>query len=156
MARGAPAASLAARPETYLKVRGVPAFDKVFRNLRMLMETKRRLGSETPRVSLWFTGLRENLPELPDLVRLAAQTGVKEVYLQRLVYWGKGLAQEEQAIFASPTAEERDIVRECDRLGQELGVRFNGSGAMSPLDYFDEPASAAEERPWSGCGRPWR
>ena len=44
-----------------------------------------RHGAERPRVSLWFVGMQENLHELPDFVRLAADLGVPEVYLQRLV-----------------------------------------------------------------------
>ena len=55
----------AGTPETYRRLRGVPAFERVVANLGAFMETKRRLGAALPRVSLWFTTLRENLRELP-------------------------------------------------------------------------------------------
>jgi hypothetical protein len=35
-------------------------------------------------VSAWLTGLRETVEQLPEFVRVAAQAGVREVYLQRL------------------------------------------------------------------------
>ena len=40
-----------------------------------------------PRVSAWLTGMRETVEQLPDFVRVAAETGIKEVYLQRLVFF---------------------------------------------------------------------
>src|SRR5579859_6790065 len=73
-------------PETYLKVRGIPAFDRVVANVAEMVRTQRELGSSTPRLSLWVTGIRENLSELPDVVDLAARIGVAEVYLQRMVF----------------------------------------------------------------------
>lgn len=145
-----------ARPETYLRVRGVPAHAKVVRNIAHLTAAQGRLGRDHPRVSLWFTGMRDNLGELPDLVRLAAQVGVPEVYLQRLVYFGAGMAEEGQSIYANPTAAERAVVQEAGRVAAELGIAFNGSGAMSPLDHFEDPSPTAAERPWAGCNRPWR
>ena len=47
-------------------------------------------GRERPRVSFWFVTMQENLHELRDFVRLAADVGVPEVYLQRLVFFGNG------------------------------------------------------------------
>ena len=39
-------------------------------------------GATTPRVSLWLTGLKETVDQLPAFVRLAAEMGVAEVHLQ--------------------------------------------------------------------------
>src|ERR687887_352505 len=50
-------------PETYLKVRGIPAFERVVANAAEMVRTQRELGVETPRLSFWVTGLRENLAE---------------------------------------------------------------------------------------------
>src|SRR5690348_16289288 len=59
-------------PETYLKVRGIPAFDRVVANIAEMIRTRSATGSAKPRVSIWMTALRENLCELPDIVELAA------------------------------------------------------------------------------------
>ena len=53
-----------------------------------------RRGRTTPRVSLWFTVSRANVEELPAFVQLATDLGVGEVYVQRLVFNGLGLATE--------------------------------------------------------------
>ena len=86
-------------PETYLKVRGIPAFERVIANVAEMACTRQELGATTPRLSFWMTGMRENLPELPGVIDLAARAGVDEVYLQRLVFWGEGLAVEGQSVY---------------------------------------------------------
>lgn len=144
----------AARAETYLKVRGVPAFGRVVANLSAFVQTKRRLGAERPRVSLWFTGMRDNIQELPDLIQLAARTGVDGVYLQRLVFRGQGMAVEEQSIYRQHRELVERVIAECEALAAELGVAFEGSGAVSPRESI---LVAKEERAaWHGCSRPWR
>ncbi len=84
-------------PDTYLKIRGIPVFDRVVDNLGEMVRTRLEMASSTPRISIWMTGLRENLAELPDIIDLAARLGVEEVYLQRLVFWGEGLATGDQS-----------------------------------------------------------
>ena len=77
----------ATTPESYAEVRGKPMFSLILNNLEAFMTLKKRLGAANPRVSLWLTGLRETLAELPDFLRIAHRLGIEEVYLQRLVYW---------------------------------------------------------------------
>src|SRR5215467_129785 len=78
----------AATPALYHKLRGIDKFDQIVANLRAFV--LRHGGRERPCVSLWFVGMQENLHELPDFVRLAAELGVPQIYLQRLVYFGNG------------------------------------------------------------------
>ena len=65
-----------------------------------------------PRVSAWLTGLRDTVEQLPDFVRVAAETGVKEVYLQRLVFFEEnaiGKARPDQALYEQLSREEATI-----------------------------------------------
>ncbi len=144
----------AASPEGFLRVRGKPLFGRILANLRAFTALQREIGATTPRVSLWLTGLRETLAELPAFIRLAADVGVAEVYLQRLVYdhAGRGLARPDQALFASVAAEEDAVIAEATALATQLGVRFDASGATEPgLSLQAGPGP----QPWSGCRRPW-
>src|SRR5215203_6166435 len=75
----------AANAKTYLAVRGVDFFNRILKNVRAFRELQEREGHDKPRVSAWLTGLKETIAELPAFVKLAAEIGVKEVYLQRLV-----------------------------------------------------------------------
>jgi MoaA/NifB/PqqE/SkfB family radical SAM enzyme len=145
-------------PETYLKVRGIPAFDRVVANLSEMVRTRSSLGTRSPRISIWMTGLRENLRELPDVIDLAGRLGVDEVYLQRMVYWGEGLATSEQSIFypeapaGQPDVEQ--IIAEAERRAALHGIGFRGADARPPRASILERAPGHE--PWRACSRPLR
>ncbi len=145
--------------EMYQRIRGKPLFDRVVENVRGLVATKRRLGMDTPRLSVWCMGLRENIAQLPGLIRLTADIGIPEVYVQRLTYFmdpgdRQGLSQAEQALYGSIAAREAEIIAACARLSAELGISFTASGATDP-GHSLTAAQAAEQRPWAACRRPW-
>src|SRR5215510_16620632 len=111
----------AATRETYVKIRGVDQFERVIRNIGALVTLQQQRGSNTPRVSLWFTTLKANLDELPAFIRLAVQLGVPEVNAQRLVFNGHGLAVQEQSLHRHLEGGEHDLIREAEALAQEHG-----------------------------------
>ncbi|MGD9932928.1 MAG: radical SAM/SPASM domain-containing protein, partial [Dehalococcoidia bacterium] len=140
----------AATPETYELVRGADMFTRVIANATALNETRERLGETTPRVSLWMTGMKSNIRELPTLVRIAAGAGIAEVYVQRLVFSGRNLADQQEALYGQMGPAEREGLANAERLALELGVTLRGSSEALP------PANAPTiaERPWSACRRP--
>jgi len=146
----------AATPETFAHVRGKPLFGVILRNIRALVALKAERGSATPLVSLWLTGLRETLKELPDFIRLAHSLGIGRVYLQRLVYWhGKNdhrMARPDQSLFNSLQGEEERLLQSAEELARRLGVRFEASGATSPSASLSRNG---QDQPWSACMRPW-
>ncbi len=141
-----------ATPETYLAVRGVNALPKVKRNLRLLVETKRRLASATPHISSWFIAMRENLHELLDVIRLSQEVGINEFYMQRFVYFGTGLGVEEQSLYHRLKDDESRLVAQAEALCKELGMSFSAAGASTPFDMMS--AEVQSMRPWSDCRRP--
>jgi len=147
----------AATPETYRKIRGAPAFDRIVENLRSMVATKVAMGSTLPKLSLWCTGMKENIAELPDLVRLAARLGISEVYLQRLVFYDEGhtigLAREDQSLYGLTNGYVEEIIAECERLSQELGIRLEASGATTPRNSLAKDQT--DPAPWRECQRPW-
>jgi radical SAM protein with 4Fe4S-binding SPASM domain len=146
-----------ATPVTYARVRGVnqKALPLIVRNLSCFQELKRRLGSEDPRVSLWFTAMRENFLELPQVVELAAAAGVPEVYVQRFIYFGKGLATEDQALFHAMREQERAALHEAEQRCRRLGIAFTATGSVEPVAYLGRRAASENTQPWKGCRRPY-
>jgi radical SAM protein with 4Fe4S-binding SPASM domain len=140
----------AAHPELYARIRGVDAFDQVVDNVATFATRLQRTG-DGPQISLWFTAMHENLSELPDLVRLAHSLGVYEVYVQRLVYFGQGLAQQKQSVYRAMRAAEDAVVAEAESLAVQLGIRFRASGATSPR--LSLASRDGDEWPWSKCSR---
>jgi MoaA/NifB/PqqE/SkfB family radical SAM enzyme len=149
-----------ARDETYARIRGADLLPKVIQGLAGLVRTKERLGSATPRISIWCVATRENLEELPELLRLAARLEIAEVYVQRLVYFAReaeeqfGMAREEEAIFGKENDFEEQAIEQCTRLSAELGIEFRASGARDPLNSL-AAARPADFAPWQACLRPW-
>ena len=138
--------------ETYAKVRGVDAFDKIWRNVRAFIAQQKAQNSTKPVLSLWFTAMRENLHELPTLIDLASEAGVPEVYMQRLVYFEEGLANSTQSLFRRSTPEELALVHQCEQKCKELGIKFSAAGSATPVESLVRDFG---ERPWAGCRRPY-
>ena len=146
----------AANAKSYLAVRGKNYFDRILRNVRAFRELQEREGHDKPRVSAWLTGLRETVQELPAFVRVAAETGVKEVYLQRLVFFEDdaiGMARPDQALYEQMNRDEAGYIEEAEAVARSLGLTFSASGAAS------EPGMSLKRNddgsPWALCRRPW-
>src|SRR2546422_3733451 len=118
----------AATRETYRRLRGVDQFDRVVANVRRLVELERERGRSVPRVSLWFTASRANLDELSAFVQLAADLGVDEVYVQRLVFNGLGLATAENALHGRLHRQEHGLLDQAAGLAHALGPAPPASG----------------------------
>jgi len=143
----------AAMRQTYQKLRGVDRFDLVVANVRKLMELKHQGSRSAPRVSLWFTASRANLQELLAFVGLAADLGVEEVYVQRLVFNGLGLAVDANALHGRLREREHALLAEAEALATAHGIEMRASGLTTPLASLQ--GGAHDRRPWAGCQRPW-
>lgn len=142
----------AAAPETYRAIRGVAVFHRVMENVSALADLQKKLGVVTPRISLWFTVMKQNVRELPDFIRLAEKVGAAQVNVQRLVHYGQGLAVQEQSLYGELTGLETEMLGEASRLSQGLGIRLSASGNTTPEASL---TPEERERPWGGCQRPW-
>mgnify|MGYP000179707629 CR=1 FL=1 len=76
----------AATPEVYERIRVRAQYTRVQRHLAALMQARRELASEHPRVRLVVVLMRQNLKELPALVRLASAHGVSSMFVQYLCH----------------------------------------------------------------------
>ncbi|MGH7152457.1 MAG: radical SAM/SPASM domain-containing protein [Acetobacteraceae bacterium] len=144
----------AADAHGYARVRGKDFFHRIVRDVGKFTAFQRANGHATPRVSLWLTGLKETVQQLPDFVRLSAAMGVHEVHLQRLVFddAGFGMARAGSSLFEQTLAEEQAAIDAAVAIGAELGVTLNASGATEPGLSLKR---TQENRPWSTCRRPW-
>ena len=70
----------------YDRIRVRADFERIITNLERLVETRARLASETPRIRMVVVAMRQNIHELPDLVRLAHRLAINEVFVQHLCH----------------------------------------------------------------------
>jgi MoaA/NifB/PqqE/SkfB family radical SAM enzyme len=146
----------ASNRESFKAIRGRDYFGRITRNVRAFRELQEREGHAKPLVSVWLTGLRETVAELPAFVKIAAEIGVKEVYLQRLVFFDDeaiGKARPDQVLFERLTEAEAATLKQAEDLARSLGLTFSASGAAT------EPGlslkGSGDGSPWSLCRRPW-
>ncbi len=146
----------ASNAKTFREIRGKNYFDRILRNVKAFRALQEREGFTKPIVSAWLTGLKETVEELPAFVQVAADIGIKEVYLQRLVFFDHeaiGKARPDQALFEQMNGEEAVYLKQAEELARSLGMTFSASGAAS------EPgislAKSEGDSPWSLCRRPW-
>jgi MoaA/NifB/PqqE/SkfB family radical SAM enzyme len=144
----------AADRASYLRIRGKDFFNRIVRDVGNFTTFQRNIGTTTPRVSLWLTGLKETVDQLPDFVRLAASMGVHEVHLQRLVFdeAGYGLARQKFSLFEQTREDETAAIEAAQAIGRELGVTLDASGATEPGLSLKRQA---DDKPWATCRRPW-
>jgi MoaA/NifB/PqqE/SkfB family radical SAM enzyme len=146
----------ASNAKSFRAVRGKDYFARILRNVRAFRNLQEREGADRPRVSLWLTGLKETIAELPAFVEVAAEIGVREVYLQRLVFFDNdaiGLARPDQALYEQVTREEAAYLKAATELARSHGITFAASGGAS------EPGMSLKRQdrgsPWTLCRRPW-
>ena len=144
----------AADRKSYAAIRGKDFFPRIVRDVGKFIAYQRQMGVEKPRVSLWLTGLKETVDQLPEFVRLSASMGVKEVHLQRLVFdeGGFGKARAEYSLFEQTREDEQSAIEAATAIGASLGVTLDASGATEPGLSLKR---AADDKPWATCRRPW-
>jgi MoaA/NifB/PqqE/SkfB family radical SAM enzyme len=144
----------AADRKSYLAIRGKDFFNRIVRDVGKFTAYQQQVGAENPRVSLWLTGLKETVEQLPAFVRLSAEMGVKEVHLQRLVFdeSGFGKARPEFSLFEQTRIDEQVAIEEAQVIGAALGVTLDASGATEPGLSLKR---SSDGRPWATCRRPW-
>jgi radical SAM protein with 4Fe4S-binding SPASM domain len=151
-----------ATAETYERIRVRAHFERVMANLDHLVEAKRRHGSETPRLRMVMVIMRQNLHELPDLVRLAARWSVEGLFVQHLCHdFGESslptryrpmreFVQEQTLLEEDPERVAR-YFGEARAVATELGVDLRLPRTEVRIHPPGTPGSKRCSWPWSGA-----
>ena len=138
-------------PATYAQLRGVDALDRVVRNLTQFI-ARRGPAPALPSVALWMTATQANLGDITKMVELAARIGAEAVFLQRLVYFGAGMAREESSVHARMSSKQADAIATAEVRAAERGVELRTCGRHPTGDML---AGASADQPWRDCRRAW-
>lgn len=74
----------AASPELFEKIRRRARLNKILGSIRLINETKKRLRTESPRLTFEFVAMRQNIHELPHVVRMAGELEVANLQVAEL------------------------------------------------------------------------
>lgn len=146
--------------ETYERIRVNSDHELIWRNLRSLFDARSRLGSETPHVKIVMVIMRENLDELPDLVRQARALGAEGLSVQHLCHdFGEESLPahyapmrdfvEEQTLLNEDAGRVERVFEGARNLARELGFDLRLPN-LKPIEH--PPGTPGPRR----CDWPWR
>lgn len=139
----------AAEPETYEEIRGVRGHTAVVRNLKRMVAARADAGASAPRISVFFTAMHENIMQLPDVLDICIDAGADALVVQRMTYFGEGLATEDQSLFKDIRTRERVVLEQVETAAAEHDIDLVGTAGVTPLEALED---APHRR---GCERPW-
>ena len=147
---------------SYEAIRVRARFDKVLRNLRRLMAARAAAGSELPHVGLVAVAMRQNIEELPQLLRLAHAEGVRSVSVQHLCHdFGEESLParyrpmrrfiDEQTLLGEERARVEAVFDAARAEAERLGVALRLPRLEPRLHASDVPGPQRCDWPWRGA-----
>jgi MoaA/NifB/PqqE/SkfB family radical SAM enzyme len=109
----------AATPELFEKIRRRARFDKIIENIRLINETKKRLGTKRPELSFRFVAMVQNIYELPAAVKIAGELEVTDFIVAELVEYN---LTHGQSLVNDPLVAE--WVSEAEAEARKWGIRL--------------------------------
>ena len=73
-------------PDTYESIRTGSRLERVLGNIELLRQAKKKFRAAAPRLFLVMVIMRRNIHELKEVVRLAHDRGLEQVFVQHLCY----------------------------------------------------------------------
>lgn len=122
-----------ASPQTHDAIRVNSNFAELTQHIQFFQETKARLGKAIPKFHIVYLLLRNNIHELPLLLRLAKDLKIEEVILIHIALVSNAW-QDQQRVFAdTPNPEYEAILQEGERLAKELKIQYKRP-SLTPRD----------------------
>lgn len=153
-----------ATPDTYQDVRHSTAFkptagqfERVVSNIRGLVAERAAAGTSRPVVKLVFVAMRRNVAELPDLVALAADLGVDELWVQNLSHSFSDTDPAGSYADIRRYAAEESLETEPETPARVFAAARVAAAARGlPLRLPEAGGRAVRDGAGPGCTWPWQ
>ncbi|MFQ5827412.1 MAG: radical SAM protein, partial [Dehalococcoidia bacterium] len=122
-----------ATPATYQAVRPEGDFELALAGIQAVAEARRELGQKTPRLSIHFVAMRQNLAELPQLVALAREVEAQAVVVSHLFPYTEALSR--QIVYGYHSDASLDCYRRLARAAARAGVDLSPVLEFMPYVY---------------------
>lgn len=134
-----------ATKKTYESIRCGAVFDTVISQVTELVDTIKKVGAKT-KITAWMTLSKENLTELPEMVKLVKSIGINRLNIQSLHSWGKDYWVDNIAALSpeNTLSNSNVYIRNAIKEAEETGVILNFSTV------------AANDNKSRTCNWPWR
>jgi radical SAM protein with 4Fe4S-binding SPASM domain len=150
-----------ASAEAYEAIRVRSSLSRVLRNLRRLTSAKARLQSALPDIRLVAVVMRRNLPELPELVRLAQREGIDSVSVQHLChdfgeaslpgkYWPMRTFVDQETLLHEDPKRIEHYFEAARTAARDLGVNLRLPNVQPRPHAANVPGKNRCDWPWRG------
>jgi len=113
-----------ATPETHNSIRVHSDLQDLLKHIQGFQEEKARLKCPNPHLHIVYLLLKENIAEVPALIRLARDLKIEEVVLIHIALVSNPW-QEEQRVFGLEQIEDyKNIIREAQRMARDFRIRL--------------------------------
>lgn len=134
-----------ATKKTYEEIRRGANFEIVVQNVKNLMSMLDR--QKTPEVSIWFLLMKSNFLELPKVVELAEEVGVRNISVQSVHCWGS--ADWKRKMFLESIESEIGGVKEA--LSESVAIAKTKHIRFCYVNIPDKSKRRACQWPWKSC-----
>jgi molybdenum cofactor biosynthesis enzyme MoaA len=134
----------AARSETYAHILRGGSLDRVVQNVQQLLHVRNSKGNgRTPRIQFNIALMRSNLPELVEIIELAARLGVDSVAFRHVIVF-EGLDMESESLAHHDKRLVNNYIRHALERAHELGVTIHNSPDYFQVEGEDAHAQCVE------------
>ncbi len=144
---------------TYERIRKRARFDRVVGNVERLLDMRARAGANHPGLRIVMVIMRQNLHELPELVKMAGAWSAEEMFVQHLSHdFGEPTLPEEYRPLREYIAEQSLAYEDQDRIERYFGEARKTAEAIGlklRLPRTTPKRYAAGTRGRERCDWPW-
>jgi radical SAM protein with 4Fe4S-binding SPASM domain len=151
-----------ASPEMYERIRVRGKFERVMRNIGQVLQARERLRSELPHLHMVTVIMKQNLHELPALVRLAHEWQMEEMFVQHLshdfneatlpaLYQPMRDYVNEQTLLTQDLGRIERYFGEARQIAQELGIKLRLPRTRTRVYPAGTPGRERCSWPWTGA-----
>ena len=111
-------------PETHNSIRVHSDLQDLLKHIQGFQEEKARLKCPNPHFHIVYLLLKENIAEVPALIRLARDLKIEEVILIHIALVSNPWQEEQRVFGLEPIEDYKNIIREAQRMAGDFHIRL--------------------------------
>lgn len=123
----------AAEKETFKKIRGQDFFNEILKGVKALTEAKKKYNSETPQINMHCVLMRDNLTQIPSLVKLAKNLKIDCLFIKPALV---GEVEKNKKILIGKMGKNEVLtfLREGEKIAKEVDLNTNLTEFIKDVD----------------------
>lgn len=117
-------------PQTFGRIKVGAKLDKIMVNIKKLKKIKKS-ASELPNIYAQFVSTRDNIEELPTLIKMVPRLGIIKIKVNGLEPYSKEMST--KTLYYPPNPRAKSIFKKAQEIAQRVGVELE-LPSLEPLE----------------------